>query len=157
VSLTIEELLCRESIRDLVADYAVAEELGQGVGPVVNAFHPDGKLELSDGSIFHGHAEIEALFTRIGKERTDRGGPDAYARHCAYTCRFDFPCATEANTVSYMLTFSECGLDQVVTYYDAFVKENDRWFIRHRRVAMEYLAAKSRLTLPTTVVHARQK
>jgi len=37
------------------------------------------------------------------------------------------------------------------------VKESDRWFIRYRRVAMEYLAAESRLTLPTTVVHARQK
>ena len=75
MSLTIEELLNRELIRDLVADYAVAEELGQGVGPVVNVFHPDGKLELSDGSIFHGHAEIEALFTASARSEPKEAGP----------------------------------------------------------------------------------
>jgi hypothetical protein len=156
VPLTIDELLNREMIRDLLADYTVAGELGQGVSPVIDAFHPEGTLELSDGSLLHGQAEIEALFTRISTERLARGGPGAYTRHCIYTCRFDFPSATVANTVSYMLAFSECGLDQVVTYYDALVKQDDRWYLWHRRVGMEYLAANSRLTLPTMVVRARQ-
>jgi hypothetical protein len=156
VPLTIDELLDREMIRDALADYAVAGELGQGVDRTVGSFVPEGTLELSDGSLYRGHAEIRALFERIGTERDEAGGPDAYTRHVVYTARFDFPSPTEANTVSYMLAFSEHGLDQVVTYYDALVKRDGRWLLWHRRVAVEYLTRNSRLTLPTMVVRARQ-
>jgi hypothetical protein len=156
VSLTIDELLDREMIRDALADYAVAGELDEGVDRTVSSFHAEGTLELSDGSLYRGHAEIQALFERIGRERAEAGGPDAYTRHVVYTCRFDFTSSTEANTVSYMLAFSEHGLDQVVTYYDALVKRDNRWLLSHRRVAVEYLTRNSRLTLPTMVVRARQ-
>ncbi len=155
--MTLDELLDREMIRDTLAQYSVSRELGGEIDEAVQAFHEDGILVTSDGQVRRGHLNIMAYLAEITKGRLDAAGPNAYVRHYLYTCRFTFDSATSAKTVTYMLALTENGLDQVVTYNDSLVKENDRWYITHRKIGVEYQIDGSRLKLPTMVVRANIK
>jgi hypothetical protein len=154
VSLTIEELLDREMIRDVLADYSVSRELGSDLSASVNAFHPEGTLQRTDGHVFHGRAEIADFFSGLAKRRA--GGPEVYNHHWIFPCRFSFPSPGNAETVTYMFVLTERGLDQVVTYRDSLVKEDGRWFIKSRQIDIEYITADSRLDLPNLISRNRQ-
>ena len=152
MTLTIEELLDREMIRDVLADYAVSMDLAPDTTAtaLVNAFHPDGVMITTDGHVYSGRAEIEGYVEGLTKKRA--GGPEVYARHWKFPCRFSFPRPGHADTVTYTLVLTEKGLDQVCTHRDHLVKEEGRWYIKERRISIEYLTADSRLDLPTMVV-----
>ena len=154
--LTLDELLDREIIRDKLADYSVSSELGGDPNLKVVVFHADGVLELSDGEEHHGREAIKTLFDEISRERGAAAGPKGFGRHWIYPFRFDFTSATEATTVSYMLAFSERGFEQVVTYYDQWVKKDGTWYVKHRRIGMEYLADGSRFKLANSDIKSRR-
>jgi len=154
--LTVDELLDREMIRDKLADYSVSAELGQSPDLKVAVFHVDGVVELSDGEEHRGREAIKTLFDEIARERGAAAGPNGFGRHWIYPFRFDFKSSTETETVSYMLAFSERGFEQVVTYYDQWLKEDGTWHIKHRRIGMEYLADDSRFKLANSDIKSRR-
>jgi hypothetical protein len=154
MSITVQELLDREMIRDVLADYSVTKDLVTDLGPSVGAFHPDGALERTDGVVLRGRSAIHDFFLELQKRRA--GGAEVFARHWLYPCRFSFPSPDEAKTVTYLISFTETGLDQLCTYFDEFVKEDGRWYINYRRITMEYLDNASRLELPFTVSRVRR-
>jgi hypothetical protein len=154
MSLTVQELLDREMIRDTLSDYSVTKDLGLSLQPSVDAFHPDGSLQTTNGRIRRGRKEIESFFRDLADRR--RGGEEVFARHWLYPCQFKFLSPDTAETVTYMIALTERGLDQVVTYRDQLVKEHDRWYIMFRRISIEYQIAHSRLDLPDMVVRTRQ-
>lgn len=154
MTISIQELLDREAIRDLLADYSVSKDLSPDLMKCVNAFHPQGTLELTNGTTFTGREAIHAFFRDLQQRRA--GGPEAFSRHWLYTCRFEFPAPAEAKTISYLISFTETGLDQLCTYRDDLVKEGDAWTIKHRKISMEFLNTDSRLDLPFTVARVKR-
>jgi hypothetical protein len=154
--LTVDELLDREIIRDKLADYSVSSEIGQSPDLKVAVFHVDAVLELSDGEEHRGREAIKTLFDEISRERGAAAGPNGFGRHWIYPFRFDFTSSSEAATVSYMLAFSERGFEQVVTYYDQWLKDDGTWHITRRRIGMEYLADDSRFKLANSDIKSRR-
>jgi len=156
MAITVAELLDREAIRDALADYSMSREIGQDPDIEVSIFREDSIEEMSDGSLYHGREAIKTLFEEIFQERTAAGGPSGFSRHWIYPFRFDFASSTEATTVSYMLAFSERGFEQVVTYYDEWRKEGGAWYVKYRRIGMEYLADSSRFKLANSDIKSRR-
>jgi hypothetical protein len=155
MAISVSELLDREMIRDALANYSMSREIGQDPDVEVSVFREDSIEEMTDGSLYHGREEIKTLFDDIFKERTAAGGPTGFSRHWIYPFQFEFPTSGEAKTVSYMLNFSERGFEQAVTYYDDWIKDGETWYIKYRRITMEYLADGSRFKLANTVVKSR--
>lgn len=155
MAISVTELIDRETIRDALADYTMSREIGQDPDVEVSVFREDSIEEMTDGSLYHGREAIKTLFDEIFQERSAAAGPNGFSRHWICPFRFEFPSPGEAKTVSYMICFSERSFEQVVTYYDDWIKDGESWYIKYRRVTMEYLANGSRFKLANTVIKSR--
>ena len=151
--MKIEELLAREEIRDTIVNYSISGDLGDSTA--FESFHPDGAIETSNGTIYKSREKIVELFNKIRADRKE-ASPDGFSRHWVNTYKFDFPSPDEANTITYMVNYSENGFEQVVTYYDNLLRVDGTWLIFHRRIGMEYVSPGSRFQLGNSKVVSRQ-
>jgi uncharacterized protein (TIGR02246 family) len=133
--VTLDALLARELIRDLVAAYAELADRGR-FAEVAALFAADGVLEVADGAAHRGREAIAAFLAGAGASlRTQTGR--SHVRHLVANLRITLSAPAEATGASTFLVLTERGLDHWGRYRDAYVEAGGRWLFRQRRVRVD--------------------
>lgn len=140
--MTLDDLVAREGIRDLVARYNSYSDAGRfeqlwdlfAERAVMHLVNPGG-----NEATYEGREEIKKIFTGA-QERVQgqlaTGGP-AYVRHFTATHQIDLVDADHATGRCYFAVILERGLDHWGRYVDRYVREGDRWRFEHREVTVD--------------------
>jgi hypothetical protein len=144
--MTLEELVSRESIRDLIARYNHAGDRGR-LGELVSCFAQDGVMDLEGVAPLTGRAAIQAHLMGVA-ERLAANTRRATLRHHVSSVRIELSNAERAEAWSYFSVFTEIGLDHWGRYADRLVRQGDEWLFALRRVRVDGAAADSRMTTP---------
>jgi uncharacterized protein (TIGR02246 family) len=151
--MNLDELLARESIRDLVARYNAAGDSGR-FEDVLELFWPDASMVIGRGDdavTKTGHDEIRTIFTgtadRWKSDGTSGGAPAAsgpraaapasYVRHRVATLVIDVESSTSATAYSYFAVIMPHGLDHWGRYFDRFEARDGVWRFSSRKVVGE--------------------
>lgn len=128
--MDVWELVARESIRDLIACYAVNVDRGQ-FDDVAALFSPDATFELRDRR-YEGRDEIRGIFTTAGVSlRSQQGSP--IVRHVVGSHQIDVLSPIKARSQCYYVVFVTSGLDHWGRYLDEFAPVDGRWRFTSRR------------------------
>jgi hypothetical protein len=141
--MTLDDLLAREGIRDLVARYNSNSDTGR-FEPLWELFHPDAVMELvnsmgSEPVVYDGRERIKEIFTGAqGKVRQqlESAGP-TYIRHFTATHQIDLVDADHATGRCYFAVIIDRGLDHWGRYIDRYVRVDGAWKFEHRRVYVD--------------------
>jgi len=137
------ELVARERIRDTIARYNWSGDAGR-LEELVEAFTPDGTLEVRGGNTHHGRDGIlsflGATVSGADQARAAAAGPvgKRVVRHVVSNTRFLELDRDHALVGSYYTVVTEVGLDHYGRYRDRFVPVGDEWLIEHRLVATDW-------------------
>jgi hypothetical protein len=129
------ELVARESIRELVAQYNGNGDAGR-IDDVLALFAPDAVLDVM-GTAYDGHEEIGGMFAQAISEiaagsKTDR----PMVQHHTSTLQIDVTGPTSAKARSYFQVLMDGGLDHWGRYADEFGVVDGRWVFTHRLVSV---------------------
>lgn len=140
--MTIEELLAREAIRDVMARYVAAADRGH-YSELAALFTPDGVIGFGERHKYEGREAIATGMTEAAKRRGayDDGN---FQRHILGQPLIGITDANTASAVTYLLVVSELGVEASGVYIDDFVKQDGSWFIAKRYANMEWGRADSR-------------
>jgi hypothetical protein len=139
---TIEDVIAREQIRDLVTRYNMYCDTGQ-FDEMMSCFTPDAHyLEVLLGHEpldCTGRAEIRAAIDAVRVEWEDASGGQKglFIRHCVATHVITLESDRTARGSAYVLVVRPNGLDHWGRYKDRYVKIGDEWFIADRVARME--------------------
>ena len=135
--MDLEELLARESVRDLVARYNAGADVGR-FDEVVALFAPDAVLEIP-GETFEGRDAIAGLFRRTRDRvlETPASGGKPHLRHYTATLQIDVDGADDAHSRCYYLVLMAHGLDHWGRYIDRFRRVDGVWRFAHRKVTTD--------------------
>ena len=123
---TLEQLLAREQIRDLVDRYAVAID-GHQVDDVAALFDP----EMDDEKYGKGQDGVRAWYA----ERLTYGANPSGLHHNVGVHQIDLVDDDHATGFCYMLGAGIDGSDWMQSagmYVDSYVRRGDRWYFAHR-------------------------
>jgi 3-phenylpropionate/cinnamic acid dioxygenase small subunit len=148
--MTVEELLAREAIRDLVARYHSFGDAGR-FDQLFELFADDIVMELRSvgrrPAVHTGIDEVRAIFTGTSDRVLDRdtgrdGSAVPYIRHHHASHRIDVVDADHATGRSYFAVIAGVrggpgGLDHWGRYTDEYVRRGGRWLFRRRQVVTE--------------------
>ena len=142
--MTLDDLLAREAIRDVMAKYTVSGDRLK-VDDYAACFTEDGVMEaehaLPDRRFrYAGRAAIRAWQARW-LERTLAGEKvhDAsFARHHLSTSKIDLAGPDSARVRTYWVAWTDIGPDHAGHYLDTFRKVGDEWLIAHRLVREDW-------------------
>ena len=140
--MNLDDLIARESIRDLVARYNANGDTGR-FAQVFELFADDAVMELRnyDGSIevYDGLERVQTIFTGT-KEKVNAqaasSGP-AYLRHNTSTHQIDLIDADHAKGRAYFFVIVDHGLDHWGRYVDDYVRIDGTWKFAKRTVIMD--------------------
>ncbi len=140
--MTLDDLIARESIRDLVSRYNANGDTGR-FERVFELFAEHAVMELGPPGeppeVYNGREALKQIFLgaqgRIG-ENTKAGGPK-YLRHFTATHQIDLIDADHATGRCYFQVLMSRGLDHWGRYVDRYVRIDGRWFFEHRRVYVD--------------------
>jgi len=144
-TMTIDELLARESIRQTMATYTMAGDRLQ-VDKFISVFTEDAIMESEgvpeqDAFRYEGRAAIADWMSRW-RERTGEtaGGVHqaSFVRHHLATSLVEFVDDTTAKARTYWTAYTDIGLDHCGYYLDVFRKTGERWLIAHRRIRLDW-------------------
>lgn len=133
--MDIDELLARESIRDLIARYNANGDSGR-FAQVLELFAPDAVMDIDDGRLYTGHDEILTIFTGT-RDRDRPADAPAYVRHHTATHQIDLVDTDHATSRSYFQVITAVGLDHWGRYLDEFRRDGGRWRFTRRRVVTD--------------------
>jgi hypothetical protein len=144
-TLTLEDLLAREAIRDTMAKYnhsgdsLRAEEFAA-------CFTEDGILESVPSGSFRFTSRAEILAWQSGwrdapSADTPRGAK--FVRHNLTSSRIELTGPDSAKARTYWVVMTDIGPDHCGVYTDMFRKIGDDWLIAHRKVRTEWWAENS--------------
>jgi hypothetical protein len=137
--MDLDEVVARESIRDLVARYNSTLDAGR-LDEAMALFAPDavftlataeGPLELS------GADAVRDFFSgasRTISTRARSGSRPAYLRHHTATLQIDLTSPTTATGRCYFLVVMPHGVDHWGRYIDRYVLRDGRWLFAARQV-----------------------
>ena len=128
------EAVARESIRDLVARYNAAGDVGD-VDTVAALFAPDAVMEV-EGVAFSGREAVREMFAGVASSTGDEQLA-AYIRHFTATHQIDMTGPDAATGRCYYQTLTERGLDHWGRYVDRYAVIDGRWHFAHRRVTID--------------------
>jgi len=129
--VTLDELIAREAIRDLVARYNANGDSGR-FDQVVELFAPDAVMEVN-GRTYRGRDEIRSIFTTTAAEL--RGFSELpVLRHTTSTLQIDLTGPTTATSRCYHVVLLPHGVDHWGRYLDEYGLVGDRWLFTRRRV-----------------------
>jgi 3-phenylpropionate/cinnamic acid dioxygenase small subunit len=147
--MTIDELLAREAIRDLVVRYNSNADTGR-FDHVWELFTEDAVMEIGtargEPTVYRGLAELQQIFTnargRVEARGRDEPSRSAYLRHFTATHQIDRVDADRATGRCYFAVIigtegGPGGLDHWGRYIDEYVRAEGRWRFRHRRVLVD--------------------
>ncbi len=140
--LNVDELIARESIRDLVARYNANADAGR-FAEVVALFTEDAVMELPDssggGELIAGRDAIAAMFRDVrGQVVTSApAGTTPHLRHFTATLQIDVDSPDHATSRSYFLVLMPEGLDHWGRYVDEYVRVDGEWRFARRRASVD--------------------
>lgn len=141
--MTVDELLAREAIRDLMARYTTAGDRLR-IGEFVACFTADGVIESEhvpeDRAFrYQGHDAIREWQERwLLQEGATHGA--TFVRHHLSTSRIELTGPQTAEARTYWVAWTDIGPDHAGYYLDRFSKVEGAWLIAHRRVRMDWEA-----------------
>lgn len=139
--MTLEELLAREGIRDLVARYNANGDSGR-FDAVMALFVDNAVMEVGTrGTPFVSHRgrdELRMIFTGA-QSRVQTKGTDSptHVRHFTATHQIDMVDAYHASGRCYFSVLTDVGLDHWGHYVDRYVREGETWKFEFRRAAVD--------------------
>ena len=129
--MDLDELIARESIRDLVARYNANGDSGR-FDQVVELFAPDAVMEVN-GRTYSGRDEIRTIFTSTATDLQDFAELPVL-RHTTSTLQIDVTGPTTARSRCYHVVLLPHGVDHWGRYLDEFGLVGDRWLFTRRKV-----------------------
>ena len=152
--MTVEEMLAREEIRDVIAKYNVSGD-SMKTEAYASCFTRDGIIESADrdggkGIHFEGRDAI-LEWQNAWKETPADSALSAtvkrrakFVRHNLTTCKIDLTGPDTARGRTYWMVITDAGPDHSGVYVDDFRKEDGQWLIAHRRVRTDWFSPGSR-------------
>lgn len=139
--MTLDELLAREGIRDLVTRYNSYGDSGR-FDSLWDLFDPDAVMEIRgfDGVTqrYTGLDAIKPVFTGTQTMMQDAAAArPAYVRHFTATHQIDLVDPDRAIGRCYFSVLVDHGLDHWGRYVDRYVRHDDRWRFQHRQVLLD--------------------
>jgi hypothetical protein len=144
--MTLDELLAREAIREVMARYTTAGDRLH-VDEFVTCFTPDAVIEsehVPPDRMFRyqGPGEIRAWQERWRSGEDGTHGA-TFVRHHLSTSRIDLTGSDTAEARTYWVAWTDIGPDHAGYYLDRFRRIDAAWLIAHRRVRMDWEAPES--------------
>lgn len=144
--MTLDDLLAREAIRDVMATYTTAGDTLR-VDDFVGCFTRDAVIEserVAPDRLFRyeGRAAIRAWQERWRAGEGATHGA-SFVRHHLSTSKIDLTGAETATARTYWVAWTDVGPDHAGYYLDAFRREEGRWLIAHRRVRLDWESPES--------------
>ncbi|MGD9701027.1 MAG: nuclear transport factor 2 family protein [Acidimicrobiia bacterium] len=146
--MTLDDLLAREGIRDLVARYNSYSDTGR-FEPLWELFAEQAVMETGDAggelSVYDGREQIKQIFTGARErvqQQLETAGP-TYIRHFTATHQIDLVDADHAAGRCYFAVIIDSGLDHWGRYIDRYVRVGGQWTFEHRRVLLDGRVATS--------------
>lgn len=134
--MTIDEVVAREAIRDLVARYNANGDAGR-FDHVLALFADDAVMIVGDEQ-FDGRDAIRALFERTRQRvRASRSSGPGYLRHFTSTHQVDLLDTDHGCGRCYFLVLMAHGVDHWGRYVDDYVRVGDRWLFARRVVSVD--------------------
>lgn len=157
--MTLNELLDRESIREVMANYTVAGDRLR-VDDFVAVFTEDAVLESdgvaeSDAFRYEGRQAMRDWITRWSNPPANAPTTHqaTFVRHHLSTSQIELTGAQTARARTYWVAYTDIGPDHAGYYLDTFRKVGEKWLIAHRKVRMDWRSAQSLFT--TAIARSR--
>ena len=136
--MTLDELVARESIRELVARYAAGVDSGR-FEEALSVFGPSSTMELGDDELLRtGPEEIVEIFRGAGETFSAQAGAAPVVRHHLTTHKIELTSATTAKGRLYFLVIVGEQLDHWGRYFDRYELVGERWQIASRKVVIDH-------------------
>jgi hypothetical protein len=140
--MDLQELLARESIRDLIGRYNSNGDAGR-FSQVMELFALDAVMEV-DGVTYTGVDEILTIFTGTqARTRAIEADAPAYIRHLTASHQIDVLDESVATGRCYFAVLTPIGLDHWGRYVDRYRVVDGRWRFAHRRVTVDGFSPRS--------------
>lgn len=141
--MTLEDLLAREAIRDVMAKYTTSGDRLR-IDDFVSCFTQDAVMESEHVPAdrmfrYEGRAEIRAWQERWLRGEGGTHGA-TFVRHHLSTSKIDLTGPDTAKARTYWVAWTDIGPDHTGYYLDTFRKVDGAWLIAHRRVCMDWEA-----------------
>jgi hypothetical protein len=140
--MTLDDLLAREAIRDLVTRYNSYGDSGR-FEPLWELFTADAVMEVGPAGgeriVFDGLEQIKQIFTGAQARVKDQlaNARPAYVRHYTATHQIDLVDADHATGRLYFAVILGHGLDHWGRYLDRYVRVGEAWKFADRRVHVD--------------------
>ncbi|KHK89317.1 nuclear transport factor 2 family protein [Novosphingobium malaysiense] len=141
--MTLEDLLAREAIRDVMAKYTTSGDRLR-IDDFVSCFTADAVMEsehVPEERTFRyeGREAIRAWQARWLEGKGDTHGA-TFVRHHLSTSKIDLTGKDSARARTYWVAWTDIGPDHAGYYLDTFRKVDGEWLIAHRRVRLDWEA-----------------
>lgn len=136
--MTVEELLAREEIRQVMARYNMGGDSGRRE-EFASVFTDEAVLTTTGLHLEGVENIVNGIFAAVVEERADKLRPK-FVRHNLTTSKITFRASDNAVGRTYFVVVTDIGLDHSGVYMDEFRKTKDGWKIARRRVHVEYQA-----------------
>jgi len=145
-SMTVDELLAREAIRDTMARYTVAGDRLR-VDDFVAVFTEDAVLAsegVEDSDVFRheGRPAIRRWIAAWNNGGTGKSAP-AFVRHHLSTSLVELTSPQTAKARTYWVAYTNIGPDHCGQYLDVFRKTAGSWLLAERKVRLDWRADNS--------------
>ncbi|MET0711804.1 MAG: nuclear transport factor 2 family protein [Jiangellaceae bacterium] len=140
--MTLDDLLAREGIRDLVSRYNSYGDTGK-FEQLFELFADDAVMEVGpargDRKTYDGLEQVKLIFTGAqGRvQAQDQRAATTYIRHFTATHQIDLVDADHATGRCYFAVIIDKGLDHWGRYMDRYVRVEGAWRFHHRRVIVD--------------------
>jgi 3-phenylpropionate/cinnamic acid dioxygenase small subunit len=137
--VTLDELVAREALRELVAAYAHLADAGR-LDAMLALFADDGVLRIDERPPLVGRDAIRAFLggTRADVRATARTRP--LIRHNVSNLRLTVDGPDAAHGDAYFLVVTDRGTDHWGRYRDRYVRVGDAWRFAERHVRVDGMA-----------------
>jgi hypothetical protein len=146
--MTLDELLAREAIRDLVARYNSYGDAGR-FDSLWDLFADDIVMVITSRggaqNTYEGIEQVRTIFTGARDRISAQSGsaPSSSIRHFTATHQIDLIDDTHAAGRCYFAVLMDGGLDHWGRYLDRYVCIDGSWRFAHRHVTIEGTSAGS--------------
>jgi 3-phenylpropionate/cinnamic acid dioxygenase small subunit len=148
--MTLDDLLAREAIRDVMARYTVAGDRLKEE-EFIAVFAADAIMEsegvpAQDTFRYEGRDQIRQWISRWRNPSAAAAHQATFVRHHLSTSQIELTSATAARARTYWVAYTDIGPDHAGYYLDTFRKDGEHWLIAHRRVRLDWRSPQSLFT-----------
>ena len=134
--MNLDEVLARESIRELVARYAVGVDSGD-IQAALSCFAETSTMDFL-GRTYVGPQEIIEIFQSAGEDFTARAGAAPKVRHNITTHKIELTSPSTAKGRLYFMVAVGEAIDHWGRYFDTYGVVDGEWKITSRVVTVDH-------------------